>query len=313
MSGRREVIVELPGAYRRACRLASLGKPEDARRLLDSIGTTADPRLKSLVTNDLAVLAAISGDLGAAQSALRDVLADDDGCEAARLNLAFLAAEAAALPTTAARTPSTLAPSRGLAPGPVRVAILSLLFNWPSTGGGIVHTVELASFLANAGYEVRHFYPLRPDWGVGRVDAPLPIDSHALDFRDGPFDAPAIRDRFRRAVDSFDPDYVLITDAWNAKPVLAEAVRGYPYFLRFQALECLCPLNNLRLLPRDSGPPAQCPDHQLAAPDACLRCLGRWGETSGGATGTFLISVVDGAKCTNLACCQPRRNTSLSD
>ncbi len=39
-----------------------------------------------------------------------------------------------------------------------RIAIVSLLFNWPSTGGGIVHTAELATFLSKAGYEVRHFY-----------------------------------------------------------------------------------------------------------------------------------------------------------
>ena len=32
------------------------------------------------------------------------------------------------------------------------------------------------------------------------------------------------------------------------KPLLAEAVHGYPYFLLIQAQENLCPLNNLRLL-----------------------------------------------------------------
>ena len=37
-----------------------------------------------------------------------------------------------------------------------RVAILSFLFNWPSIGGGNIHTVELATFLARAGYDVRH-------------------------------------------------------------------------------------------------------------------------------------------------------------
>ena len=35
----------------------------------------------------------------------------------------------------------------GDARGPVRVAILSFLFNWPSTGGGNHHTAELAQFL----------------------------------------------------------------------------------------------------------------------------------------------------------------------
>ncbi len=163
-----------------------------------------------------------------------------------------------------------------------RIALLSFLFNWPSTGGGIVHTVELANFLTQAGFEVRLFHPRRIDWGIGRVEAPLPIDLVSLDFCDCPFDAIAIRDRFRRAVSTFGPDYAIITDAWNMKPILAEAVHDYAYFLRFAALECLCPLNNLRLLPSKTGPPGPCPDHQLAAPDACQRCLGRWGETSGG-------------------------------
>ena len=36
----------------------------------------------------------------------------------------------------------------------------------------------------------------------------------------------------------------MITDAWNMKPYLAEAVRGYPYFLLYQAQENICPLNN---------------------------------------------------------------------
>jgi hypothetical protein len=41
--------------------------------------------------------------------------------------------------------------------GAGKVAILSFLFNWPSSGGGNVHTAELARFLARAGYTVHHF------------------------------------------------------------------------------------------------------------------------------------------------------------
>ncbi len=88
-------------------------------------------------------------------------------------------------------------------------------------------------------------------------------------------------DDYRQAVEFIDPDYVIITDAWNMKPILAEAVRGYPYLLRFQAQECLCPLNNLRLLA--SGPETfeQCPGNQLTTPDLCRRCLGERGLQSG--------------------------------
>jgi glycosyltransferase involved in cell wall biosynthesis len=58
-------------------------------------------------------------------------------------------------------------------------------------------------------------------------------------------------------------------------------MRGYPVFLRFQALECLCPLNNVRLLLRPDGRAAQCPRQQLASPDACRACLQERGPQSG--------------------------------
>jgi hypothetical protein len=87
---------------------------EDARRLYGGVDTTADPRLKFLVANDLAVLAAISGDPGATQSILRELVAADGRCEPARLNAAFLAAEAAfAVPPPLARRPPAVAPSPG--------------------------------------------------------------------------------------------------------------------------------------------------------------------------------------------------------
>src|SRR5207302_6342565 len=141
-----------------------------------------------------------------------------------------------------------------------------------------IHTVELADFLARAGFEVRHYYPRFADWGIGSVAADLPIASRALEFDAAGWNWPEIVSRFRSAVDRFGPDAVLITDAWNMKPLLAQAVRGYPYFLRFQALECLCPLNNLRLLARGPEEFEQCPRHQLATPETCRRCLAERGQ-----------------------------------
>jgi hypothetical protein len=116
---------------------------------------------------------------------------------------------------------------------PTRVAILSFLFNWPSTGGGNIHTVELATFLGRAGYEIRHFYACYPEWGIGRVGDGLPFQSDALEFDASDWCLDEIKARYRQTVQSFDPDYVIITDAWNIKPILAEAVDGYPYYLRF--------------------------------------------------------------------------------
>src|SRR5436309_1523793 len=83
---------------------------------------------------------------------------------------------------------------------------------------------ELAQFLGKAGYDVRHFYARHLPWGVGKVEQPPPFASEALDFDDGTWQVPAIQARFRQAVDAFAPDYVIITDSWNIKPLLAEAV-----------------------------------------------------------------------------------------
>ena len=76
----------------------------------------------------------------------------------------------------------------------------------------------------------------------------------------------------------------MITDAWNMKPYLAEAVRGYPYFLLYQAQENICPLNNLRLLATGPNQVEQCPRNQLATPEVCCRCLAERGRHSGRCT-----------------------------
>ncbi len=72
-----------------------------------------------------------------------------------------------------------------------------------------------------------------------------------------------------------------ITDAWNMKPHLSEAMRGYPVFLLFQAQECLWPLNNLRLLGISPTDVEQCPRNQLATPQICHGCLAQRGHHSG--------------------------------
>jgi len=275
-------VSELPRRYRRACRFAERGRFDQARRIYAALEATAtNPRLKALVVNDLAALAARDGDLNVARAGFRSALALDPECEPARLNDALLEAELASplgepIAGDLAACVAPAAPHR-----PVRVAVLSFLFNWPSTGGGIVHTVELARFLAAAGYDVRHFYARHLGWGVGKVGAPIPYPSEDLEFDDASWNVPAIQDRFRRAVERFDPDQVIITDSWNMKPLLAEAMRGYPTILRFQALECLCPLNNVRLLPEPGGRFRQCPLHQLASPGACTQCVAGRGHFSG--------------------------------
>lgn len=180
-------------------------------------------------------------------------------------------------PTTSAGESFAAEPSSSKA----RIAILSFLFNWPSTGGGIIHTVELAKFLRLAGYEVEVVSPRFNPWGIGQIDESCPIDVTLLTFEAADWNAASIRARFCEAVGRINPDHVVITDSWNFKPHLAKAVAGYSYFLRMQAQELLCPLNNLRLLPAADGPPTQCPADQLSQPETCFNCLIKQGHISG--------------------------------
>jgi glycosyltransferase involved in cell wall biosynthesis len=269
--------------YARASRYAADGHIEEARRICATLmKDVPDRRLRSLVCNDQATLAALAGDRQSALEGFRQALVIDPQCTVARFNLTILEDEFAEEPATAGESDEVTTPARQSEPsGAGKIAILSFLFNWPTSGGGNVHTAELACFLARAGYTVRHFYPRYPAWGIGNVEGPL-FPSTGLDFTDTDWNIPTIQARFRAAVDDFVPDYVIIMDSWNFKPHLAEAMRGYPVFLPFQALECLCPLNNVRLLVDADGHASQCPRQQLASPDDCATCLRKRGRQSGG-------------------------------
>jgi glycosyltransferase involved in cell wall biosynthesis len=262
-------------AYRTALERLSAGDSADARGHLEEIQSRIiNPNLRALIENDLATFAALEGDEPRAVVGFRAALQIDPECSVARANLESLG-QAVQIPLSASN--STLPASAR----PIRVAILSFLFNWPSTGGGIVHTVELAKFLADAGYEVTHFYARHLTWGIGDVREQTLFPSKAIEFEARDWHAKNIQNRFRQEITQFKPDYVIITDSWNFKPLLAEAVSDYPYFLRLQAMECLCPLNNVRLLPLAGGKFQQCTQHQLATPAECSRCLQQRGQTSG--------------------------------
>src|SRR5438309_61960 len=84
---------------------------------------------------------------------------------------------------------------------------------------------------ARSVYEVRHIYARYQPWDIGNVEQEPPYPSEVLSFDEASWNVPEIQRRFREAVARFGPDHVIITDSWNMKPVLAEAVRGYPYIL----------------------------------------------------------------------------------
>ncbi|MBM3501196.1 MAG: glycosyltransferase, partial [Armatimonadetes bacterium] len=155
-----------------------------------------------------------------------------------------------------------------------RIAVVSLLFNWPSTGGGIINTVGMLRGLERAGYEVRHFYAQAAALGVGDLRAPLDTPSVPVPLGDGVPGRQQLGEAFREAVGSFRPDCVIVTDSWTCKPVLAHAAAGYPYLLRFHGLEGLCPLNGIRFVADGSGAPS-CQTHLLADAGRCRDCVAR--------------------------------------
>ena len=181
----------LPASYWKACELARAGQYEKARAAYAKLERSAskaksDARLRALIQNDLAVIAAMPGQLSEASEKCRAVLEVDACCLQARLNLGLVEAE---LNRSAAHAPDPVdstgangdlnvevvvpvgrPPSAVNPPSRIRVAVISFLFNWPSTGGGNMHTAGLVDFLGRDGYQVRHFYARYPAWGIGRVD-----------------------------------------------------------------------------------------------------------------------------------------------
>lgn len=237
--------------------IASLASQGDSGRLRAAyrrlLHHCTDQPIRALARNDMAVLDALSGDGARALAGVQVALELDPNCRVAHDNLASLGPPRVSVAT--------------------RIAIASMLFNWPSTGGGNVHSAELACFLARAGYEVAHFIAEHEPWGIGRISLPTPHPVVPLRFRSEEWTRASIIERFRMAFDRFGADWVVLTDSWNFKPLLARAVGRRPYVLRLQAMECLCPLNNVRLLSDSDGRPAQCTRHQLATPEACRRCV----------------------------------------
>jgi glycosyltransferase involved in cell wall biosynthesis len=251
--------------YRIASRQASKSDSTALKEL--SIIPISDKPLQALIQNDLATIHAINGDIISAIKGFQAAIWLDPKCQAAHKNLKLLEHEPIS--------------SGGHASDMPKIAVLSFLFNWPSSGGGIVHTLELCKFLIEAGYDVCHIYARYQPWGIGEVLNDLPYPNVELEFVSSDWSAELVRKRFKQALDQFQPDHVIITDSWNIKPLLAEAASGYPYVLRLQALECVCPLNNVRLIPGPGGSHRQCPLHQLATPDRCKDCVQQRGHLSG--------------------------------
>jgi glycosyltransferase involved in cell wall biosynthesis len=165
--------------------------------------------------------------------------------------------------------PSPPEPSAPRAP---KVALVSMLFNWPAGGGGVYDSVAIGKGLLARGVDLQHFYITVPWMGIGEVEGQPPLPGIAIPAGEGDLTADTLKSRVREIVEKFAPDKVLITDSWNFKPHLLEALKDFPCYLRYHAMESLCPLNNIRYLPRQRRIP-YCRYHFLATPEKCLECL----------------------------------------
>ena len=249
-------------------------------RLERSAGKTSSATSTLLIQNDLAVLAAMEGKLDEACQGLRTAVESDGECLAGAAqsgarrsgtgpvgawrihSLRIAPAPEDTPPITLDESKIRLVQLRTIRRlGPIRVAVLSFFSTGRRPAAAICirrgWSSSSAAMATTCGIFMRG---IRLGGSGGLTDDGLrsPARRSSLPRANGTL--PTIRERFRRAVDSFAPDYVVISDTWNMKPHLAEAMRGYPYFLFVQAQECLCPLNNLRLLgsgrPRSSSAPA---------------------------------------------------------
>jgi hypothetical protein len=86
----------IPAGYWKACDPAREGRYDEARLAYARLQRSAakkNTRLSALIDNDLAVIAAMKGQLGEACDAWRTVLDRDPTCEPARRNLALIEAD----------------------------------------------------------------------------------------------------------------------------------------------------------------------------------------------------------------------------
>lgn len=153
-----------------------------------------------------------------------------------------------------------------------KIAIVDLLFRWPPIGGASCDIQGVGENLAKEGFSVQMFVPLYDRLFIrGAVTHPLSFPVHQLHFRKAVFTPENISHKLREAVDSFDPDYVIISDGWGLKPYVAHALRRHKTFLRFYAHENLCLVGHGTLL-RDG---AKCPYNFLSHRDKCLECVNK--------------------------------------
>lgn len=151
----------------------------------------------------------------------------------------------------------------------MRLAFADLMFSWPPHGGADTDLYRTVCGLRELGHEVCVFgADCEDSWERGKFDpGTLPFDAVRIAFSARSFNCRTVPERFRRAIDAWRPDAVVLSDGFFLKPHLAEALDRYPIIARYYAYEIACPRDMLLFL---NGAP--CPNNYLRTPNVCRRC-----------------------------------------
>jgi glycosyltransferase involved in cell wall biosynthesis len=121
-----------------------------------------------------------------------------------------------------------------------RIAVIDALFNWPPDGGARTDIKEITSRLSRH-HDVRMFIPdFRWLLPRGRIEGAMEFEVERIPFHLTSFNSCHIPRKIKEKVKAFNPDYVLIGDAWSLKPYLIEALSEYPTYIREYAYESTC-------------------------------------------------------------------------
>ena len=149
----------------------------------------------------------------------------------------------------------------------MKIAILDSYFNWPPSGGGIRDIKEVASGLAEKGYEPTLIIPEYGSRGVVTDDLNFKIQKIKFNMFD--FTGFNLYRRIKSALSQIQPDLVLVGNGNLLKPYMILASRKYPVIVRLYAYEFLCPLY-YGLLFKDSH---VCSSNYISSPHKCIPCV----------------------------------------
>ncbi|OPY24797.1 MAG: Trehalose synthase [Methanobacterium sp. PtaU1.Bin097] len=129
---------------------------------------------------------------------------------------------------------------------PKKIAFVDLLFNYPPDGGSWVDEYEIASRLQKHGHDICLFLPDFTRYtNRGVIKVSLPFQVKHINFSRYSFNRYSVPERFMKALEEYNPDYVVICDGYFLKPFLVNRIaQKYKVILRFYAYEIICGMNN---------------------------------------------------------------------